>query len=359
MLNNLLRSLVLFSTLVFISGIGVTKSDPFEEYRDFVKGPLVVKYQDLKNFKEEEKLIREKLTLNLSKKERAILSGLHWIVCLIDDEKKFKPLFSDFLLLMESLRNSHGRVHQREAINAIIKKSLALGLKDLDEIFPDMELAGWRFLGLLALLEEYPLLKKEYIKFYDKRYPYLNTASSPPISDFKEAMNNSDYKELFDYLVMTSFAHHSARKVKDQNITMPKNRFKDYLKEFENFDYKDHPISDMQFRGLGYLATHIPLVLTNYGELLLKDGINTNKVKNYIESSFKKAYELGDFDLFAEYILCLKIFDPKDKRILELEGFLYDLQRPDGSWGSEKDFTTNAYTAIHPSGAALMALNMP
>src|SRR6185436_2404269 len=111
----------------------------------------------------------------------------------------------------------------------------------------------------------------------------------------------------------------------------PKDSFPEYLKAFEKFIYQDHQIEDPRFRDLGYLATHIPLVLTNYGEYELNNSMNAKNAKAYIESSFEKTRQLGDFDLFAEYIQSLKMFNPKDRRIKDLERFIYSLQRPDGS----------------------------
>lgn len=361
MLKRRSRAIAILSILGLITisiGYAQYRYDPFAQYRDFVKKPLLIKPTPLKHFANEERLIREKLKLDLVPKERSILSGLHWVLGLTDDEKKFKELFPDFMLLIDSLSHGHGRVHQEEAARAISKRALSMSLDKLSDLFDDKPESGWRFLGLLPVVSQYPELLKGYLDFYQKQWPKLNEDEPPSAKEFQKAVDEKRYQDLFDALVITSFPHYYRVKIKDSTVPLPPDRFPEYLKAYESIIYKDHPIEDRDFRTLGYLVTHIPMVLTNYGEYKLPKGVNADKAKAYMESSFKKAHKLGDFDMFAEYILCLKMFGPDDSpHIKELEKFIYGLQRPDGSWGSQRDFTTSAYTAIHPTGAALMALN--
>lgn len=352
-------SILLTLGVITISiGYAQYRYDPFAPYRDFVKKPLLIKPTPLKYFANEERLIREKLKLDLVPKERSILSGLHWVIGLADDEKKFKVLFPDFLLLIDSLSHGHGRVHQEEVAKAISKRALSMSLDKLSKLFENEPQSGWRFLGLLPVLSQYPELLKGYLSFYQKQWPDLHKDQAPSVKEFQEAVDKKRYQDLFDALVITSFPHYYRMKVKDSSALLPPDMFPGYLKAFESMVYKDHPIEDQDFRTLGYLVTHVPMVLTNYGEYKLPKGVNSEKAKAYMESSLKKAHQLGDFDLFAEYILCLKMFGPDDSpHIKDLEKFIFKLQRPDGSWGSKRDFATSPYTAIHPTGAALMALN--
>lgn len=356
------KTLSVFSVLAAVSfsvAYAQYKYDPFSAYKDFIKKPLAIKSKKLKHFGEEEQLIREKLKLDISQRERSILAGLHWIIVFADDEKNFKALFPDFMLLMDKMANSGDRIHQKEVAQAIIRKGFSRAYGLLTEWFDNSENAGWSFIGLFPLLINYPDLAKDYFAYYKKQWPDMSSKQSPPVKDFTDAMEDNNYKGLFDILVFTSFPHYYLKKAHNSPVSLPVDKFPQYLKAFEQFTYPEHQKEDPQFRNLGYLATHVPLVLTNYGEYALKQSLNAQKAQAYIESSFEKARQLGDFDLFAEYIQCLKIFNAQDPRIKELEKFIYSFQRPDGSWGSHKDFTTNAYTAIHPSGAALMALNQP
>lgn len=355
--SRIISAMLLSGMMLFGAGASDNK-DPFAAYRNFEKKPLDLKGEKLEHFDEEALLLREKLTLDLSRKERAILAGLHFVLNFVDADKHFKFLFPDFLLLMHAMSHSHGRVHQKEVAKAIIKKALKRGYAHLKEFFPQDEMAGWRFSGIFPVLAHYPEEEKRYFEFYKQQWPRIKDSKAPDARVLREAMARSEYKELFNFLVFSSFPHWYLHKVKTPPVPMPEDKYPSYLKAFEEFTYKDHAYNSTQFRNLGYLATHIPLILTNYGEYPLKDSLNAKKAEDYINASFEKARLAGDFDLYAEYIQCLKMYG-KDARTSELEDFLYDLQRPDGSWGSDRDFKKNAYTAIHPSGAAMMALNQP
>lgn len=356
---------------VFIVGLLTTllvgyvhnKWDPFTPYKDFTKGPLSIKPKKLKHYADEEQLIREKLKLDLSHRERVILAGIHWIITFADDDNNFDFLFPDFMLLMQKLTMSENRAHQEEVAKLIVKKSFARAENKLASLFSADEESRWNFIRLFDILARNPEFQNSYFRFYQKHFgPNLRLNYKADGTEFLKAIELADYQILFAYLLQTSFLHYYLAAVKNPSAVLPSDEFPRLLKEFESFNYiLDHPVDSPQFRSLGYLATHIVLYLTNYGEFAIKDGTNKRKAQAYIESSFDKVrHQLGDFDLLAEYVQCLKILNPgEDQRINDLEKFLFSLQRPDGSWGSKWDFKTNPYTAIHPGGAALMALNQP
>lgn len=333
------------------------KKDPFMANRDFVKKPLSIGPKKLVHYAKEEQLIREKLAGKLSTKERSILSGLHWVLGLMDEDKNFKNILSDFLLMTNSLTNSRGRLHQQEVAIAIGRTSLLRAKKHLPEIFDKEEDSAWRFLQLLPILSKYPDLQTVYFEFYKKQWPNFSKTEVLEVKEFIKDMHTQSYQNLFDSLVITSFPHYYRMKFQNLPVEVPEDKFPDYIKQFEQFTYQEHPIEDPKFRILGYLATHVPLVLTNYCEYAPKNNVNMRKVKKYVDESFGKAHDLGDFDLYVEYILCKKMFGAHASEVKTLEKFIYNLQRPDGSWGNKNDFATSSYTAIHPTGAALMSLN--
>lgn len=357
MIKKILFSLGIGVLIFLLGGYARFKLDPYYPYRDSEKKAVDIKEKSLKYFANEEQLIRDKLKLSLSERERAILSGLHWVINLVDDDKNFKYIFPDLLLLIDSLSTSRGRSHQQEVTQSIVKTALMRGSLQLTDIYGGKETGLWDFIRVFPILAKYPGLEKEYFSFYQKKWPDPKKSDPPTLKEFSHAIKTSNYKNIFDALVATSFPHYYLLKTKNP-IALPVNAFPTFLQELKKFDYREHAIGDPDFRNLGYLVTHVPLVLTNYGEYPLQEDINKNKAQKYIESSLEKARQLGDFDLYAEYIQCIKMFRPSnDPQVVELDRFIYNLQRSDGSWGSKNDFKTNAYTAIHPTGAALMALN--
>jgi hypothetical protein len=340
-------------------GVDQKPRDPFKPYRQAQEKPLAIEKQTLTNFGVEEALIREKLKLSLSQRERSILAGLHWILGLVDDDETFFFIFSDFLLLMNVLGNSEDRDHQREVVLSIIKTSLGRAEKKLASIYKHDENSRAAFICMLQALSRFPEYYDTYVEFYNKHFPKPPNNDAKDDEEFANAMSNKDYKTLFDHLVASSLLHFSLKKLPKDLMVLPKDRLQVYWKNFESFDYPDHAVFSQEFRTLGYLVTHVVLGLTNYGEFPIDQSKNRQKAEDYIEASNDKvSNQLGDFDLFAEYVQSIKIFsDGQDKRVDKLEDLIYGLQRSDGSWGSKRDFTTNPYTAIHPTGAALMALN--
>jgi hypothetical protein len=337
------------------------QSDSFSPYRDFEKKALSInKPSFVKHYGAEEALIREKLKLELSQKERSILAGLHWILGLVDDDEAFAFLFPDFMLFIDKMSHCEDRIHQKEVVDAIIKKSFTRASSQLATFFSDKndaDMARWRYIGLFPILLKYPEFQEKYFNFYQERWPLIIKPFEVKDTSFSNALATNKYKAIFDYLIWPSFLHYYLADIKKAPVHTPPNHFPEYVEALKKFHYKNHPLKDPAFRDLGYLATHVVLALTNYGLLAAPDDENIKKVKKYLKSTFEKTKKLGDFDLFAEYIFCIKILEPKNNKIPQWEKFLYDLQRPDGSWGSERDFVTNPYTAIHPAGAALMALN--
>lgn len=347
-------------SLTIAAGYAYHKRDPFFAYRALSKKPLQIKAQPLTHYGDEEKLIREKLKLDISHREKVILSGLHWLITYMDKDDHFDFVFCDFVMLMHKLSNSDTRIHQGEIAKSIIKTTLSRGEKNLDSIFAKDERGRFQLIYVFDVLTHYPEFQASYYRFYKENFPSIDLNKIDG-KNFSIDIKTANYQNLFMTLVQYSFLNYFLEKEKTTDLVLPPNNFEKYLKEFEQFEYiKDHPPQSPQFRQLGYLATHVILVLTNYGErpIVLND-VNTKKAQDYIEHSLEMVQnDLSDFDLFAEYVQSLKILNPgRDSRVKDLEQIIFDLQRPDGSWGSARDFKTNPYTAIHPGGAALMALN--
>src|SRR6266536_2950486 len=108
----LYRVIFILGLLILLAGYTYYKVDPFSAYKNFIKKPLSIKPKKLEYYGEEEQLIRSTFKLDLSKREKSILAGLHWIITFIDEDKNFDEVFPDFMLLMQTLSISNDRKHQ-------------------------------------------------------------------------------------------------------------------------------------------------------------------------------------------------------------------------------------------------------
>lgn len=126
---------------------------------------------------------------------------------------------------------------------------------------------------------------------------------------------------------------------------------------FEEFDYSIKDISDsVTFIDAAFLATHVVLVLTNYGENPVVVDRNIIKAQKVLEETYQRVRHMGYVDLLAEYLQCFKILKPgRDTRVCEFEDLLFGSQRADGSFGMQSDFRSNAYNAFHPTWSVLTA----
>lgn len=335
--------------------------DAFSKYQETPKNPLSLKPRSLTHYADVDALIKQAFKLELSEKERSILAGLYWLTGFVDKDVNFDFLSTSLLLLLHEMTASRGRHYQREVAQLVLKKSLMRGEKRLSAMYPKNQDSMYEFIGLLHILEEHPEFKASYHHFFQQQFAVNDPKklSEDEKKDFLAAVESKSARAVYEMLIDSSFLHYYLAKTTDPISGLPEDNFPFYLKELEAFSYKsDYPVMSLEFVNLGYLATHVLLVLTNYGTFAIKDSINARKADAYIKASFDKvAYELGYLDLFAEYVQSIKIMNPSNSRLRALEHDLFYLQRSDGSWGDAQGFESDPYTAFHPTWAVLTALN--
>ncbi len=353
-------ALVLLISVISV-GYYNRKIDPFSAYKDESSFSKSLETTLLLNYAPEEKLIIEKLKLELSPRERSIIAGIHWLVRFADKEENLEQIFSYFILFLHEMMASDKREHQREVAQIILKKTLAIGQKKLSSFYKKDESGRWEFIGILPILAHHREFEATYFKFYQEYFSQIVPPYQSNDMTMSEAIKQNNYTVIGDYLIYGSFLHYYLLKAKQSAIVLPNNQFEEYLKELERFEYKkDYDYHSIEFRDLAYLATHVVLVLTNYGEFPLEKSLNSKKAESFIDFTFKNVrYHVGDLDLLSEYVQCLKILKPLDPRISPAEKFIFSLQRQNGSWGRGEDFFSSPYNAFHPSWAALTALNHP
>jgi hypothetical protein len=361
------KSLKLISVIFVVLGIGLSlfyyyKSTPFYDYKPIFSDELSIQPISLKHNQTLEKNIRKKLLLPLLEKEKRILSGLHWLLKFIDDDQRFNDVFTDFIILANELKRG-SRAHQSEIATQLLKNCLKRAIPKLKQLFPADEEGRWDFIGILPILSKSTEFRSTYYAFYKQNF---STNKIPNYYEhhelsFNDAVNQSNFEVMGDYLIDISFLHYFIKSDTKNTLKLPANRFKHYLAQFESFNYNlELDKNSDSYSEQAYLATHIPLVLTNYGEFKIPSGINTDKVKNYIDKTYHSIrYSVNDLDLLAEYLQCLKMLakSNSDERIPELERLFFSLQRSNGSWGKQTDFDGDAYNMFHPTWAVLTALN--
>lgn len=334
--------------------------DALAPYRQNEPQAFVAKPRALDYYSQAEKLIASKLRLELSRKEAAILAGLYWLIGFVDKDSNFNSLASNFLLLLHEMTFSKERKHQREVAQMILKTSLACARSRLQDMYPRSLEGAWEFIALLPIIEQYPEFKPSYHEFYNKQFATLKKGEfEDDNNNYNTAIQNKNYSDIYNYLISTSFLYYYLQVTKAPIKGLPKDYFQEALIKLEPLEYDPNiSLQDPNFIQLGYLATHVLLVLTNYGQHHIKDSVNMRNAARYIRDTLDKVrYELGYLDLLAEYVQCLKIIDPSDTNITSLDNLLFDLQRSDGSWGLKQSFPADPYTVFHPTWAVLTALN--
>lgn len=289
-----------------------------------------------------------------------VLAGLHWLIVFIDDSQHFQDLFSDFIIFSEELSRNSSYPQLAEIGSRLLVDSLQRAQVDLEIIFPADEDGLWDFIGILPIVAQVPEVKNTYLQFYEKRFSHLaKQAYQSEEMTFQQAIKQKNFHVIGDYLIDTSFLHYYQPTQNDLAIPLPPDTFQEHMQSFEKFDYPIELNSQSAaFSDLAYLATHVVLVMTNYGALPISTDINSQKVSDYINTTFPIVrFQLSDLDLLAEYLQSLKILQPADDpRIKMTESFILSLQRSDGSWGTAEDFAGEPYDAFHPTWAVLTAL---
>lgn len=353
LLCSLSTTLGILSSTLYASSMP-DQEDSFAAYRDFSPDAAAPSERTLVHYSEADKLIEASLQKHLSKKEASILRALHWLIGFVDNNENFDSIAPYFFLLLHEMTASKGRVYQKRVAEHILKTSLTRAQKRLHKIYPNNTTGKNNFIGVLQILLEYPEYQAPYFEFYHRT---MNFKSEP--FDFEKAIKSNSYQKICEHLVSASFLHYYLTKTKNPIAGLPQDTFVNDLKKFEQFRYQlNYATESLEFVQLGYLATHVLLVLTNYGQFALPNSLDARRGADYIVATFNKAKSLGYLDLFAEYIQCLKMTHRASRTsISELEDFLYELQRPDGSWGTGQTLSSDPYTAFHPTWAVITALN--
>jgi len=356
---------IIAAAVCAVTAMLIRDVEPYATYQQpwLSNNDLSIQAIDSQYYGEIESELRRALKEVEQPKERAILAGMHWLLGFADDDANFTDVFTDLVLALHELTYTKLSSIRAELGRELVVISLLRALPKLNELFEPTEAGRWDFISLLPMLNDYPELEPGYHEFYQKWFSGLrDTSYQHPDGSFADALQAQDYAVIGDYLIDVSFLHYYLQQVSNSSLRLPPDTFPELLQQLTQFDYALPPPEQVDdYFDLAYLATHVILVKTNYGELeLTKDDPNTERVAQYFDKTYRRVrFELGDLDLLAEYLQCLRLLSgsAQDPRIPELEAFILSLQRSDGSWGRRDDFSGDPYEQFHPTWAVLSALN--
>ncbi len=334
------------------------KHDLFAPYRSpLPPAPVTL----LKHFNEIEAAILKAEKKDLSKRERAIIRGLHWVIRFADKDDHFNIIFPFLVSLLHEMHRNKERIQQSIIADLALKTCFARAQENLSAIFRRDESGRWLLIGILPVLHSYPKYQPRFFEFYREHFAsFPATYQQKNGVGFVDAIKKRNYRAMGDYVIDTSFLHHYLAKEKNPKINLPDNLFPNYLKQLEQFEYsQNRQLTDADFIEQSFFATHVIFVLSNYGEIPITNDNNSQRAQKYLDDTWNIIRNrIGYLDLLAEYAQCFKIMQRnKDARIEDAEHLLFDLQRKDGSWGSARDFAADPYNAFHPIWSVLTALN--
>ena len=248
------------------------------------------------------------------------------------------------------------------AAREAIRVTAARVAEDPTEYFTPNEQGRWQFIAVIRLLHLHGVDIGPFQPFYEAHFP----GSPAPYRDlfygieYPDAVASTNYRSMGNHLTYASFLHFLLRDVADPGFPLPDDHFPEMLGALEDFTYPLGDTDGPELAEQDYFATHLAMMLTNWGEEDLMEGDLVGPLRAYVDSRFDTV-RLGsdDFVLFAEFVEALRLLQlGGDSRIERGEAVLMARQHADGSWGAEtaSSLSEDPYSALHPTWAAMAAL---
>jgi hypothetical protein len=306
--------------------------------------------------------VAERLEAHLPELEveeaEAALRGALWTVRFVQPDAHFDQIFSDYLLMLHELYVQPADETVRRCLHDLILNALQRAEPRLAAIFPSTPYGAWDFQTILRILWEHEGPVEAYEGFY--REVLSGHEELTYDTTFEEALQARDYDTLCDYLIDAAFLHYLREERPEGSIALPPDRLPHYIRELAHLEYV-HTVSSKPeaYQAQNYFATHVILVLSDYGSKRVLDCKLADHALRYVQEEFEPVWRrVPDMDLLAEFIHCLKIARLDDQTLVDKAArHLLDLQRPDGSWGSDEDLAGSPYQAFHPTWTVATALN--
>ncbi|MCB9640712.1 MAG: hypothetical protein H6728_13685 [Myxococcales bacterium] len=288
--------------------------------------------------------------------ERAILAGLHWMARYVEVEKRFISVFSDYVLALHELTLFGKHRPWVEIVRSVIRRSFARAWRSRERIFSRDAAGKWDFISLIYLLYQHDIPRDPYVGFYHQFFVKGDITKG---KSFEKALQQRDYDRLGDFIIDSSFLDLFLRKYKSSPFRLPKNRLAYYVRALEKLPLLHTSANADGYHDQNYFVTHVILSLNHYSETPLPDTPLLRRMLRYLKRElWTVRHKVDDIDLLAEFIYSFKCYGAEGlPAVKEATRYLLFQQDPRGAWGKEEDWKGDAYEAIHPTLAAITALN--
>jgi len=306
-----------------------------------------------------DKLVK-KLKITTDPELRAILAGQRWLIEFIEKDRNFFYTFTDFLQMINELRTYQKDPLVVEVADALIQNCLSRAQGQLSNIFGPTTYDKWEYISIISLLYDNNYTKEKYFRFYQSQFTDIPDTLYE--ESFQSAFDDLNYDLMGDYIIDASFLHYIKLRVKDLPLDLPEDFFLDYIDILEDIEFVHSFDGDVDgYYDQNYFVTHIAFVLNDYGSLPMPKTKLAKKTERYLLEQFDTIRQkVDDLDLLAEFVHCLKYFGHGDTpKVREAIQFLLGKQHPDGSWGTNEDFSGDPYDVMHPTWSVLTSIAYP
>ncbi len=305
----------------------------------------------------EVQMLRKGILKTKSRVERAILTGMHWIISKIEDDANFEEGFGNYTTLMSEMAVYGKGTLAGTVAERLLRNAFHRAKDRLPKIF-DANLADkGDFITTLFMLYKFNIPKARFIKFYQSYFP--KGQPWPHKVPFKTALLKNKYYIIGTYIVDESFLDIFQKNNPKNPFNLRKSQLKKYIRLMGKHLKFIYDIDNFTgYNNQNYFVTHIVLAMNHYGESDLPKTPLTIKILRYFDKHFHKIrFKVRDLDLLGEFIYCYKIYGLGERAdIKEAINYMLDLQHEDGSWGTDNDFGGGLYQQIHPTWAVITGL---
>ncbi|HEC11770.1 MAG TPA: hypothetical protein ENI80_00710 [Acidiferrobacteraceae bacterium] len=304
---------------------------------------------------------RDKDQLKPDSREYAILSGLQWVLVLVDDDSRFEYIASDYLLMLEELETASRNSAMGGYVEALSRQALSRLAGRLATVFPITEPARHQFIAILPYVYKYGVEVDKFVGYYRLGLGQLPLVEEK--SNFDNAVKSKDYSTLTDIIINVYYQDRLHKRFPKNtlgiDLALSQGQLNRYLAKLATLDFAyDYTIAD-KYSLQNYYVTHLIFVMSDFGRHApIKNGLS-QRLEEYLLTHFDAVRNIvNDRDLLAEFIHCLKILGhDKLPKLRGAERYLLGLQDKQGSWTSPYYQSGDAYDQFHPTWTVLTALN--